>query len=149
MPPTPPNPKPPADTSKDNTPPWKKRLEIVAVIIALGILVVNSYQTYYAGKSADSAFAAIAQSRDQFRQDQRPYIWLADNPHKEIPNDPLLIKDQVAWSWFYTNYGKSPAHKISLIFTMYIDGMGSVTMRPEINTGPVGLVTLALYRGLE
>ena len=55
VPPTPPNPPPSSHARHDNTPPWKKTLEIVAVIIALGILVVNSCQTYYSEKSADAA----------------------------------------------------------------------------------------------
>jgi hypothetical protein len=43
------------DRRKDNTPHWKKRAEIAAMIIALGLLIVNIFQMSATQRAADSA----------------------------------------------------------------------------------------------
>jgi hypothetical protein len=66
-------------------------------------------------RSVAAADRALAQARDQFRQDQRPYIWTTPtgigNP-EFIPNalDPRI--GQIVWTFHYTAYGKSPAYDV-------------------------------------
>jgi hypothetical protein len=87
-------------------------------------LVEIKKQTGYAETSAtgatDSAKAArdaVTQARDQFRQDQRPYIWLTNSglgtPEFILtrPNE-VPPTGQILWTFHYTNYGKSPAYKL-------------------------------------
>lgn len=59
-----------------------------------------------ASDTAHQARRALVQARDQFRQDQRPYVWMTANL-----GSPMWITNtgQVVWDLHYTNYGKSPA----------------------------------------
>ena len=50
-------------------------------------------------------------TREQFRLDQRPYIWLGSNLGSPVLfHDGKNSSDYVAWGpWHYQNYGKAPA----------------------------------------
>lgn len=52
---------------------------------------------------------AMKATQDQFRQDQRPYIWIT----KDL-GQPSFIENsgQFVWTYHITNYGKSPAYKL-------------------------------------
>jgi hypothetical protein len=53
-PPPPANPPQATSTPNDNTPPWKKKLEITAIFVAIGLLVVNIIQlTVYTRQAKD------------------------------------------------------------------------------------------------
>jgi hypothetical protein len=65
--------------------------------------------------SATAAQLAITQSRDQFRDEQRPYIALSNNGLGEprfIENllDPTI--GQVLWTSHVANFGKTPAYHV-------------------------------------
>lgn len=85
------------DSRKDNTPPWKKWTEIVAVGVACGLLIANVIVTIGTWRAANAAKDAADwsghQARDQFA-DQRPRIWAAipDHIHLEAgkPINPQL-----------------------------------------------------------
>jgi len=133
----------PADTGQtdqsrsDHAPTWRKVAEIGAVLIALALLVVNVFMlrpAYIAARaataSADGAIEAVrlsqealAQARDNARQDQRPYLWLTNNLGSPIfipsrVGETTLPVGQVAWTWRFTNYGKSSAYTVQ--FEEYI-----------------------------
>lgn len=64
-------------------------------------------------RSANVAQAAVSQTRDQFRQDQRPFVWLTnDLGQPEFVPKPGTPTGQVVWDWHFTNYGKTPAYGI-------------------------------------
>ena len=69
-------------------------------------------QTKAATESSTAAQNAVTQSRDQFREDRRPYIWLTKTGlggPTFIPNLKDPKSGQVTWDWHWTNYGKTPA----------------------------------------
>jgi hypothetical protein len=70
-------------------------------------------------QSVAKAQVAIDLSKEQFKVDQRPYVWLTDPP----PNPPMGIisktkEGKLIWNIFYKNYGKSPA--INLCARAYV-----------------------------
>jgi len=75
-------------------------------------------------QAADAAQKALTQARKQFRQDQRPYIWLSDilkGPTLFVPpGSQVLEGGYVTWEWHYTNYGNSPAYDIHFDGTVLI-----------------------------
>jgi hypothetical protein len=78
-------------------------------------------QTKAAVESASAAQNALAQARDQFREDRRPYIWLTKTglgAPMFIPNIRDPRTGQVVWDWHYTNYGKTPA--LDIRYTHYM-----------------------------
>jgi hypothetical protein len=58
VPPTPPNPPPTHHGRQDNTPPWKKKVEIGALGVAILLLIVNIFQMCGTQKAADAAKSA-------------------------------------------------------------------------------------------
>jgi hypothetical protein len=73
LPPTPSQGKRPTG-GKYNTPIWKKILESAAVWIALGLLVVNIFQSCATQKAAKAAEDSVKQARDTSRLDQRAWV---------------------------------------------------------------------------
>ena len=77
------------------------------------------------------ARSANENTRNNFRQDQRPYIWLT---RFEAPS--LFIHQkraplgQVTWTWRFTNYGRSPAYRVRYTHSMEV-GEGALS-RPRI-----------------
>jgi hypothetical protein len=80
-------------------------------------LVEIRQQTEYAKESAhaatDAATAAqkaLDMTRDKFRQDQRPYIWVTSL------GEPTFVPQagQIIWTWHMTNYGRSPAYRLPI-----------------------------------
>jgi hypothetical protein len=63
-----------AERCKDNTPPWKRRVEIAALFTAIGLLGVNTYQSCSTHKAADAARGANDAARDALVRSQRPWL---------------------------------------------------------------------------
>ncbi len=60
-------------------------------------------------------------ARENFRHDQRPYIWLTNelgSPRIVSPRAGQSATGQVIWTYHFTNYGKSPA--LNVRFYQYI-----------------------------
>jgi hypothetical protein len=74
---------------------WKTLLELVALPFAIGYAVVT--------------FLSWRDVRDQFTLDQRPYVWLTPTGQAEIK---YLPDGRIAWTYHYTNYGKTPANNV-------------------------------------
>jgi hypothetical protein len=66
--------------------------------------------------SAKSAQDAIMLARDNFTQDQRPYIWNTNNglggPEFVLSPNTIPPTGQIVWNFHYTNYGRSPAYNL-------------------------------------
>jgi hypothetical protein len=68
---------------------------------------------------AQSTQGALNLTRDQFRMDQRPYIWVTGNlgtpDWTAMRGSTNLATDlgQVLWTVHYTNYGRTPARELS------------------------------------
>jgi hypothetical protein len=112
-------PKPPTATNnnadkenKDRFPAlaqWKPVLELIGLVFLVGYTTIAAFQ-WCATREANRI------ARDQFRQDQRPYVWFAEMGQPEFYNrdqpDPRM--GYLVWAWHFTNYGKSPADKLML-----------------------------------
>jgi hypothetical protein len=65
-------------------------------------------------KQATTADAALTLARDNFRREQRPYIWftLAGAGQIEFHQTPRTDppSGQILWTFHITNYGRSPAY---------------------------------------
>ncbi len=55
------------------------------------------------------AAQSVAQTRDQFLKDERPYVWTVQD---EIPH--VKLGEVVTWNFHYTNFGKSPAIGVAI-----------------------------------
>lgn len=99
-------------------PPWYKDPNLVTAIGTglLGIIGIGSL--IFTGES-------ILITRDNFRQDQRPFIWLSDK--NEPPAGPQLAAFQqqdgttanyLVWNIHYSNYGKTPARGATMAVGM-------------------------------
>src|SRR5208283_756059 len=60
------------DRRKDNTPPWRKRAEIAAIVIAFGLLIVNCVVSYASWKTARVA----EQQTQNLWTEQQPHVWV-------------------------------------------------------------------------
>jgi len=106
IPPSPPN-SGNANGGKDNTPPWKKRLEFGAVIAALGIFIANSLQTC----------ASYRQLRE-FVDQERPWVSTKDKITLtgeptfavQINNGRAMVNMIIPYSVTVENFGHSPAY---------------------------------------
>jgi len=58
------------------------------------------------------ALKAREQADSQFRADQRPVVWLANDPKMEIGQFPTPQGTQLLWDVRYTNFGKSAAYEL-------------------------------------
>lgn len=63
--------------------------------------------------SQKTAQQAISQTGDQFRQEERPIVWVTndlENPRfVQFAGHPT---GQIIWKWSYTNYGNMPADNV-------------------------------------
>ena len=67
------------------------------------------------------ARAANEATRDNFRQDQRPYIWLTRFEAPQLFIHPKRAPfGQITWTWRYTNYGRSPAYRVRYTHSMEV-----------------------------
>lgn len=69
--------------------------------------------------------ATLSQSRDQFRQDQRPYLWIANGKTGSPGFIKLLEKDksgflQAFWDNSIYNFGKTPAYHVGRKFFIQV-----------------------------
>jgi hypothetical protein len=86
-------------------------VEFFGILLLIGTLV-------YSIRQYGVAQGAIKQAREQFAQDQRPYVWIgeATEAQKKLLNGqiPIFIdrNGRIYWHVFYTNYGKSPAVRL-------------------------------------
>ena len=95
---------------------WKPVIEVaglIALVIYTGVTIFVARESNRANNIASDA---LRLSRDNFRQDQRPYIWLTGDlgSPRFIPPlvQPESIVGQVIWTFHFTNYGKTPAYNI-------------------------------------
>jgi hypothetical protein len=82
-------------------------------------------QTPIINKTAEAANAAITQSRNQFRQDQRPYLWVANGKSGVPAFNRLLEPDragflQAYWDISVFNFGKTPAYHVKRQFSIQV-----------------------------
>lgn len=59
--------------------------------------------------AAGVAQQALQNTRDTFRRDQRPYMWLANTMVGPAYD---TTRKEIVWNWYLTNYGKTPAYKL-------------------------------------
>jgi hypothetical protein len=110
-----------------------QRFWVTTIISTLTLFAVGIY-AYYAAlqwcemrraasaaqDAARFAHDAVIQARDQFRQDERPYIWITNTgigtPEFTFDKNPKTGQDlttgQITWTYHYTNYGKTPAYDL-------------------------------------
>lgn len=62
-----------------------------------------------AKKTQSQTQTQIELSKDSFRRDQQPYVWITGIPTLETYTNPLSKEFQVLVSAHYKNFGKSPA----------------------------------------
>lgn len=96
-------------------------VELVGVIIVAIYSGVTAAQWRAVVDSNKITRESLHAAHDNFRQDQRPYIWLTNNllwPHYFEPGGFPV------WEWHYINYGKSPAYKIRITSNV-IHGVGA------------------------
>lgn len=91
---------------------------IIAATAATAI--AGLWQGHLTRKAVANSEQALTQARAQFRDEQRPYIWLTNNLGQPLFVHPKNLKTgasvqkitQMIWTWHITNYGKSPAYSI-------------------------------------
>lgn len=98
-----------------------------------------------ARRSADASEKTLNQTQANFRDQQRPYIWLTNvpiGPGMWPPGPRRTV--QVLWSWQYTNYGKSPALHVAMHqeikfgngpFLPSLNGGGPIPLTPRQGGG--------------
>jgi hypothetical protein len=93
------------DRRKDNTPLWKKCVEIAAIIIALLLLIVTALYVEYAKAQRDEMITQNKISRLNSRLQSRPYVGI-------IGLDPQVLGGKGALLSKVHNYGVSPARGV-------------------------------------
>ncbi len=105
-----------------------------------------------------TAQQALALARDNFRQDQRPYVALTESRDPQAPKAPFTFVDdgrgkRIGWTWFYTNYGRSPAYNLRFSQEMEIEGkiIGPSTSSVgfAVPTGKLAFSTAVSLPGIE
>jgi hypothetical protein len=95
---------------------WKFGMEIVASVFLMLAAIFTGFQWKAASQANALTQKALRNARDNFRQDQRPYIWLTNElgSPRFVPfnNDPASGTGQAVWAYHFTNYGKTPASNI-------------------------------------
>lgn len=79
-------------------------IEVLA-LVGLGVYVCQTVRTNNLTQQA------LANSKDQFRQDERPYVWITNDigPFALVPHGPGNTSDKLTFPIRFMNYGKSPA----------------------------------------
>jgi hypothetical protein len=139
-------------TQKAHREKFANRVSVLTLFAVIAYAVLVCFQWREMVSATDAAFdaanqarlsvglanKAIAQAREQFRQDQRPYIWLTNQglgfpDFIPTPNSPS--SGQVIWTWHYTDYGKTPAYNVR--FYDYISiGNRAFARSYQAPTGP-------------
>lgn len=97
---------------------------IVYTLVTVGIAAAAIWSSWNAQRAVDL-------TAKNFVIEQRPYLWLGDNlGSPAIWNDPDG-KAQIYWSWFFTNYGKTPANDMS--YRTFIS-LGGAAFKPSFKT---------------
>jgi hypothetical protein len=83
-----------------------------------------------AHRQADYANQGLEITRQQFIEDNRPYIWLAalEVPQLFHNSNGRL---QIVWNWHFTNYGKTPANHVR---TQTFMKVGEGAFRPSFGS---------------
>jgi hypothetical protein len=103
---------------------WWDKVKPFVEIIGVALLAIYTGYTikmYSANRdAADAAQSAVANAKEQFRQDARPYVWVTNNGlgQPEFIFDRTLTgapmnTGQILWTFHYTDYGKTPAYNLS------------------------------------
>lgn len=116
-----------ASSMKDQTQSFKNSVVEATKTTAAAIESAKAGQ-----RSAAAAEAAVAQGRDLFRQDQRPYMWLTDH-HDE----PRCVQEGngtsgeclLVWDWHFTNFGRSPALDVRIAGRLAVGPTASAAKR--------------------
>jgi len=99
--------------------------------IATGNIKAANQSAAAATASAEAAIEANKATRDHFREDRRPYIWLARFGAPELFVHPKRAPiGQITWSWYFINYGRSPAYKIKFTHGMNVGSDAAAQPRP-------------------
>ncbi len=99
------------NTRKDDTPKWKKFLEGAAVLIALGILIVNTFQSCANKKAADAATSAAETAYRGLVVTERAWLQITTDDNG-IRNFNELQPLESSKSIRVTNVGKTAARNI-------------------------------------
>jgi hypothetical protein len=97
---------------KDNTPSWKKWAELTALGVAIGVLIVNSVQSFYTRRQADYAQRQLDAAQKAFRMDER--AWIEIDPIVPV----LFVPRQGVFGAMFNykislrNVGKTAAHDV-------------------------------------
>lgn len=69
-----------------------------------------------ANRAVDIANTALTQSKNQFVQDERPYVWITDNIQLgETSSSDPIAPNRIAVNYDILNYGKSPALNVQMV----------------------------------
>jgi len=118
IPPAPANSPQAQNAGQDNTPPWKKRLEVIAAIIGAGLLIVNIFQMRATQQAVDV-------SREALESVQRAFITFTGIQSEPVhPTEGVTIPGidkelnghvfVAAWE----NTGETPATNVMSYFTI-------------------------------
>jgi len=88
------------------------KVKFWAEILGILFLIIYTYETCRTNNLTQDA---LTQSKNQFRQDQRPYVWLLGGHMVDMP--PAIVADgerkgKVGAAYHFANYGKSPALEV-------------------------------------
>ena len=91
-----------------------------ATVATFGAVFAYAVITLMQWRTMDATFKtaqeALGLSREQFRRDQRPYVWLTNNglgsPELVLNRRLAPPSGQILWTFHYTDYGKSPAYHV-------------------------------------
>jgi len=97
------------DRRKDNTPKWKKKAEIIALVTAILLLLVNGFIGGANWRSANAAKNAVEQNINAFRIDER--AWVTIEPIRPVQLTPEDAKFPAAFTCdiYPKNVGKTVA----------------------------------------
>jgi hypothetical protein len=95
---------------------FKLFLEIVALVA----LVIYTFETRRTNNLTKESLDLV---RDNFRKDQRPYVWLRNDllfpAHLQVKvKDGSTTDERATWDWHFTDYGKTPALHVKFISRM-------------------------------
>ena len=99
---------------------WTRRAGVGVLaytVLTVVIMCASIYSARQAAISADAARDSLSITRENFKADQRPIVWLTNNL-----GNPTWIQNKIVWSYHFTNYGKSPAANVRFDVNMSIDG---------------------------
>jgi len=109
-----------ADRRKDHPPFWKKIIEWGALLTAIGLLVVNSFQSCSTRKAADAAKSAAETAKETLIVSERPWVGISANYPINIDRLQFILnglQEAVAGkaevSFALENFGNSPAIEIA------------------------------------